>query len=184
MSSYQEKHYFIAFELDQSAKDWLHLIQQRLVPHLSYKQWVHSDDFHITLQFLGSVTEETLESVCLQLEKINPAPFTLEIGGIATFGKEDMPRVLWVGVEKSESILQVHQHVTTAISPYVKIDERAYTPHITLAKKWAAATPIADKHVLHEPTGSRKVSITKVVIYEINPEKKPKYHVWRQFEWR
>ncbi|UOQ47098.1 RNA 2',3'-cyclic phosphodiesterase [Gracilibacillus caseinilyticus] len=184
MSSYQDRHYFIALELDHSAKDWLYQIQQRLVPHVSYKQWVHPDDFHITLQFLGSVTEKTLLAIRTQLEKINVAPFMIEIGGLATFGKADMPRVLWVGVEKSDSILQLHQHVTTAISPYVKINERTYTPHITLAKKWATATPILNKQVLLEPTGSKKVTITKLVIYKINPEKKPKYHVWRQFEWR
>ncbi|SFM09469.1 2'-5' RNA ligase [Gracilibacillus orientalis] len=178
----KNKHYFIAVEIDTETKKWLYQLQQTLKNDFYYKNWVDKNDFHITLHFFGAIERSTLNHVANQLEQLDPKAFTAEIGGLSTFGSANKPRVLWIGVENKPALVQLHHEIQQIVGQYVPIDKRAFTPHITLAKKWASEQQLQHNTILNQPTGEKYLHVNKVVIYEIHPEKKQKYQIWRQFE--
>ncbi|WP_208585828.1 RNA 2',3'-cyclic phosphodiesterase [Gracilibacillus suaedae] len=176
------RHYFIAVEIDHEIKKWLFQNQQKLKDDFHYKNWVDQNDFHITLHFFGAIDRTKLNRVADQLQRLDNQAFTVEIGGLSTFGSANKPRVLWIEVEKHPDLVQLHHDIQQIVGKYVTIDKRPFTPHITLAKKWASEQQLQNKAILNQPTGEKHLHINKVVIYEIHPEKKQKYQIWQQIE--
>ncbi|QKY69743.1 RNA 2',3'-cyclic phosphodiesterase [Lentibacillus sp. CBA3610] len=134
-------HYFIAVPLPGFLKEQFAGWQRELEAELPYKQWVHPDDFHITLKFLGAVDEHHLNTLMKSMQQIERfSAFSLLTGTLGTFGNPKRPRVLWAGVEQKPDLLRLQSRVEDiAVQTGFQQENRAYTPHITLAKKWGGA---------------------------------------------
>ncbi|SHF80592.1 RNA 2',3'-cyclic phosphodiesterase [Ornithinibacillus halophilus] len=177
-------HYFIAIPLPRTLKETLVNWQKHFKDQLTYKQWPHMEDLHITLKFLGAVEPDQLSELIAQLKKIERLPkFELTVGNIGTFGKQSMPRVLWVGVEKNESLLKLQKKVEEcATNIGFSKENRLYKPHITLAKKWNSE-PIddIDRLLCSFKKEQLEITVDEIVIYQIFPSRSPKYEVIRSY---
>jgi RNA 2',3'-cyclic 3'-phosphodiesterase len=61
--------------------------------------------------------------------------FELELAGVGQFGAGGKTRALWVGVERSEKLLQLHDKVEHAVlRAGLEPEPRKYAPHVTLAR--------------------------------------------------
>src|SRR5262245_48000710 len=113
-------------------------------------RWVHPDGFHLTLVFLGEVSDAQFPAIGDALMPVSHhhTPFTLAIQGGGSFGAPGHPSVLWAGVRGDTSALQALQaEVAAALEPLgFPREKRMYTPHLTLAR---AKDPKGDK-ALHE----------------------------------
>src|SRR5699024_9755204 len=90
----ENPHYFIAIPIPFKMQTKLRLWQDFVKERLRYKHWVHPEDFHITLKFLGPVSSG-IRSVINELTILERLPaFTLTIGNIGFFGQRSRPRVL------------------------------------------------------------------------------------------
>ncbi|GAB2554228.1 RNA 2',3'-cyclic phosphodiesterase [Gracilibacillus alcaliphilus] len=177
------KHYFIAIALDKATKAWLYEIQKQLIPWFSYKHWVEKDDFHITLHFFGAIEQETLTTIADRLEKMQQQPFVLKIGGLSYFGLQERPRVLWMQMESNEALQTLHEIVQTIIGRHIPIQQKHFIPHITIAKKWADPAIRCSSNVWNIAMETKQVTIDTITIYEIHPDKRPRYQVWKSFTW-
>ncbi|MDX8047469.1 RNA 2',3'-cyclic phosphodiesterase [Gracilibacillus sp. S3-1-1] len=178
----KQKHYFIAIELDAKTKKWLYDNQQAIKHHFHFKNWVEEEDFHITLHFFGAVESSLLHTIGEELKQLTNQSFPLKLVGLSTFGLANKPRVLWVGVEKTPLLIQLHADIIQIVERYVPIDKRPFRPHITLGKKWSSDHPLTDLDILHYPTGEHLTNVNSIVIYEIHPDKQQKYQVWRHYQ--
>ncbi|SFD61954.1 2'-5' RNA ligase [Lentibacillus persicus] len=171
-------HYFIAVPLPSSLKEKLAGWQRALKPELPFKQWVHPEDLHITLKFLGAVSEEQLNMLIRLMAQIrNFNSFSLMTGGLGTFGNPENPRVLWTGVERKPELMDLQQYVEgIAFESGFKQEKRPYSPHITLAKKSAGKTDRIPE-VKSRYTGHQPIAVNQVVLFRIHPGKKPKYGI-------
>lgn len=173
-------HYFIAVSLKHDIKEKLSIWQKDLRKHLSYKQWPHMEDLHVTLKFLGPVSTEQLEKLSERLYELESIPsFELEIHGLHHFGNPKQPRVLFADVLKSKPMEQLQKKTETiAESCGFQKEKRVFKPHITLAKRWNG-TPLKNDEItsLKEQYTNKKMYMQadEVVLYEIFPSKLPKY---------
>lgn len=172
-------HYFIAIPLKREIKDELARWQNDLNQHLPYQQWTYKEDFHLTLKFLGSVPNGSLEKLKSELHLLESSPsFQLYISGLAHFGSPKHPRVLFADVVQSKALSQLEQNVEKcAQSVRIPREKRAFHPHITLGKKWDG---LPKKSVLQSFVQQYKqenfhMLVDEVVLYKIYPEKQPKY---------
>lgn len=98
-------------------------------------RWVVPESLHLTLRFLGSVSDETLAAVKSGLAGIRFHPFSIELGEVGTFGGR-APRVVWLAVREGRGALQVMASSVeeacraAGLSPQT----RALNPHLTLAR--------------------------------------------------
>lgn len=89
-----ELHYFVAITLPNHIKEVLSNYREEMREELPFRSWVHKEDYHITLSFLGSATEEQLEGIkngLQTLTEMKELSFTLQ--GFSTFGMKDRPRI-------------------------------------------------------------------------------------------
>ena len=104
--------------------------------------WVPPDRLHLTIRFIGEVDDRQAASVGVALEPpLTIAPFDLTLAGVGAFPKRGSPRVLWIGVARGGDALIAAEHEVTArlASLGIPREERAYSPHLTLARVREAA---------------------------------------------
>lgn len=137
---------FVGIEFSTELKNEIHEVQEKLKPFAQNGRWKHTDNFHLTLCFLGEIDEQQVSEINGILADIAPKhqPFTLGIEKLGTFGQGTfnpdiglMPiRVLWLGIEGGEKALRALQSdieeklETLGFPP----DPRGYNPHVTLAQ--------------------------------------------------
>ncbi len=171
-------HYFIAIHLPEMLQNYFSKLQQELKRELPYKQWPHKRDLHITLKFLGPVADNEVSLLQHQLQNMEQsAPFTLETGGLGTFGNPKKPRVLWAGVEKTEQLKQLQEKVEEhCLDAGYEKEKRDYRPHITLAKKWNGKEIENINEVIRgKKLEMQKWHVKNIVLFRIHPQKNPKY---------
>lgn len=179
-----DPHYFIAIPLQASLKEYFAKWQDSLKNVLSYKQWPHYEDLHITLKFLGTVDDNKLQCLKEELKIIERTQvFSLDVGELGTFGNPENPRVIWAGVDKAESLDYLQQKVEShAAKLGFPKEKRAYHPHITLAKKWVGGSSnISLQEIKEKFSTVQSMVVEEVVLYQIHPDRSVKYEVIANF---
>ncbi|KPH71581.1 MULTISPECIES: RNA 2',3'-cyclic phosphodiesterase [Bacillaceae] len=186
----QSPHYFIAIQLSKELQNTFALWQNKLQGVLPYKQWYNKKDLHITLKFLGAVNDEKLEELTTHLKRVEELPaFSLEVGTLGTFGNPKSPRVLWAGVERVEPLIKVQQIVEQgAFEVGFPKENRNYSPHITLAKKWNGKIGFSYGDVLEklkkEFTSKATMHVSEITLFQIHPNRKQKYEPIKKYKLR
>lgn len=102
-------------------------------------RWVKEDQLHITLSFLGEISEGQIDQVLgatREAAAVNPAAFRLDARGLGAFPSERRARVVWVGVSGQVAELQAVQlslETQLAARGFPR-EERPFAPHITIAR--------------------------------------------------
>ncbi len=122
---------FFALLPDDQVRVQIYQLQTALA--LSEGRLVHKTDLHITLQYLGQVADDQIDCVKLAASRVETGSFVLEIDNLHNRRR----KLLWAGVTiiPDELGLLVHrlgeQLAVCGFAP----EERAYLPHITLARR-------------------------------------------------
>ena len=97
-------------------------------------RWVDPGNFHLTLRFIGEVTEDVAADIDEALACIRARHFSLQLAGTGIFGGE-RPRSLWVGVERDPDLVALHGKIELAlIRMGLEPEPRKFRPHVTLAR--------------------------------------------------
>ncbi|MBI4999191.1 RNA 2',3'-cyclic phosphodiesterase [Candidatus Gottesmanbacteria bacterium] len=94
------------------------------------------ENFHLTLKFLGWCEEEKTEEISGAIKKafLGIAPFWFRPTKIGYFLKESL--ILWVGAETQGPLPKlVNQLENELVKTGFAKEKRAFSPHITLARK-------------------------------------------------
>ena len=101
-------------------------------------RWVRSEGIHLTLKFLGEISNNSLGEIRQALEReIGRHPsFTLRVGGFGCFPNRRRPRVLWIGVtEDNGTLMQVQTAIEEKLVPLgFEKEGRPFHPHLTLGR--------------------------------------------------
>ena len=97
-------------------------------------RWIAPENFHVTLRFLGDVTQMQADDYMAQLDQLSFEPFDLTIKSVGHFGTK-RAHALWAGFEPSEALVQLHRaHEKCAVLVGLEPEPRKFTPHVTLAR--------------------------------------------------
>jgi RNA 2',3'-cyclic 3'-phosphodiesterase len=174
-------HYFLAVSLPDSIKGELNQLIPFFQKNFLFNKWVHFEDYHITLAFLGFVTEPQLknvkELVANQIE--DELAFSLALTRIGTFGMKHSPRIFWVGLNESRPLDILRDKVYLACSQAgFQLEKRPFHPHITVARQWASDTAfnldLLDTGNVFQ-VHPLSFQATEVVLYKTNLLQTPKY---------
>lgn len=96
--------------------------------------------WHITLQFLGNVTQEQFECLLPRLAQVSVPSLPIQIRGLDLIG----PSIVAARVEPSSALHNLFDQVAGATREYgFRIEDRPWRPHITLARAKARANRAA-----------------------------------------
>lgn len=121
-------------KLSQSEGKWLELPCR----------WTKKENLHITLVFLGYISDEELVEFCKIAKEValKQEPFLINLNKIMYGPPNKPPRMVWAEGEKSEELGKLQRELENSISGLsreLKEEKgRGYAPHITLGrlKQW------------------------------------------------
>lgn len=126
---------------------------------ISGARWQSDDQLHLTLRFIGEVDRHQAGDVHAALGSIRHAPFDLSLNGIGSFDRRGILDTVWVGVTPQEQVKALHRKVDAALARVgLPPDERAFLPHITIARLNRNAGPIGN--LLEEAGGLSSPAFT------------------------
>jgi 2'-5' RNA ligase len=98
-------------------------------------------NFHLTLAFLGDIGEAQLECLAGRAGGVDARAISLTLD---TLGYWNKPQILWLGPASCPQALLdlASQLKKSATSGGLKIDKRAYRPHLSLARR-VSPEPVA-----------------------------------------
>lgn len=105
---------FTALDLPREIKDYLHSIQQDL-HSIGNFSFVQPHNMHITLRFLGDMSDGQYEKVDRALDRVGMEPFTLALSHTGYFHKNQIPKVFWAGFEDDKPVRDLQQRIEGAI---------------------------------------------------------------------
>jgi len=146
---------------------------QKQTPHHALK-WVETDNCHLTLKFIGSISENQVIQVKNTLTEVlsNHRAFKFTIEGLGVFPHKEEPRVVWLGITDKEALISLHQKLDHALqAKNIPPDQRAYNPHLTIARirknvDRETARQIGDILSQYKVDTIGKINVTKVVLYQ------------------
>jgi RNA 2',3'-cyclic 3'-phosphodiesterase len=91
-------------------------------------------NLHFTLQFLGEVSEQTIDKIIQSLNTVEFSKFDISLKGIGAFPKLKSPKIIWIGTdEKSGKMMtELSKKVEKALEPLGFSSEKPFKPHITV----------------------------------------------------
>jgi len=136
---------FCAIDIGSSAQDRVAAEQARLADRLpgSSLRWVKRDHLHLTLVFLGEISEECAGPVIDAVrDPIPQSPFSLTFGGLGVFPPRGAPRALWIAVKSgAPQVVAVQAIVAARLRALgVELERRPFSPHLTVAR-WRDGRP-------------------------------------------
>jgi len=126
---------FVAIELLGTAIKALQDAQEALLRVAAHARPTQAQHMHLTLAFLGEVAPTRLASIKAALDGVNFAPFSLALEKTGIFRRSGGD-VVWAGLEKNAALAALQADVSRALRGIgVTLEERAFSPHITLARE-------------------------------------------------
>ncbi|MBN1196426.1 MAG: RNA 2',3'-cyclic phosphodiesterase [Candidatus Aminicenantes bacterium] len=116
-------------------------------------KWVPSRNRHLTLRFLGEITDKVLNALCGRLDAFPPrlAPFSIQIDRLGAFSGRSGLRVVWAGIQICPPLEKLRHWLEKQLSNAgLAAEDRPFHAHITLARirNPLAATTLQQK--LHQ----------------------------------
>lgn len=175
---------FIAIEIPENVQKQITELQKNINFTPDQAKHTFSKEPHITLKFLGEISEVNLPKIQESLKKISFQKFKAEINQNASFANEDYLRVAWFTLEPQQ-LTQLHQKIEQQLKSVrtKKNKSEIFIPHITIARfKY-----VKDRKLIIEQikklkiTAEWKVSSFKLIKSTLTP-KGPVYEILEEYK--
>ncbi len=122
---------FIAVDLPEDVKQAL-LKAQAFLPEAKLKP-VGKEQMHLTLKFLGEVSEQKANLVIDCLQKVSFKPFKTALDKVGIFPSESYIRVVWAGLSPEKEVNELQKRIDEALEEEFTKDKK-FKAHLTLAR--------------------------------------------------
>jgi 2'-5' RNA ligase len=115
------------------------LASQFVVDGGELAKWTKPNNLHITLEFMGYLTDEETADACIALKDVaeKHESFEVNINQVVYGPKDKMPpRMIWAIGEKSKELSNLREDLEKSLLEKVRFtpEGKASAPHITLAR--------------------------------------------------
>jgi len=126
---------FIGIDLDDAIRLKIARFLEGVSGFAPEARWVRPESLHITLKFIGEQKPEQVAAIGQRLRKIQSEPIEIGLSGHGFFPTAKAPRVFWIGIQAGPALANLAWQIDTAVNELgVPREERAFSPHLTLAR--------------------------------------------------
>ena len=138
---------FIALDIDEVIRARIGKFVDGVSNFAPDARWVKLESLHVTLKFIGEKPEEFLNNLKQSLSLVQSPQFTVNFQGVGCFPTPKSARVFWIGIHAGPELQQLAAAIDDTTSGIgIPKEERAFSPHLTLARKsGASAAPHRQK---------------------------------------
>jgi RNA 2',3'-cyclic 3'-phosphodiesterase len=153
---------FIAIEISDEIRRRLESFLTDMRSVAPQIKWVRMPNLHVTLKFLGNTDPVKIAQVTGVLQSIHSSqPVTLDFRGLGFFPNEKRPRVFWAGMTSSANLSGLAADIDRAMHQCgFPLEDRPFTPHLTLARFDPPALPPKLSATLKQHTSDNFGSLT------------------------
>lgn len=177
-----QQHYFIGINIPPTFKETVEMFKMKYQLETAYKVIPHLADLHVTLLYLGAVSDNLLPLLKAELSEIasRHQTFSMHVDGLSYFGAATGPRVVYLSVVESEHLSALHREVEHIITKQLErpISER-FTPHVTIAKKRKTTDEL---YIQKEKIQPIDVPVQSFSLFAVYPNRSSKYEAIETFE--
>ena len=127
---------FIAVDTGERVPAMIDGISEKL-RRMGFKaSWVPGANAHVTLAFLDNIELDKLALLASMLSRrLRGFPsFTLETGRIGYFKHKDLPKVIWVAIERNQNLVNLQRETRVVLEALsLPVDEN-FRPHLTVGR--------------------------------------------------
>ena len=106
-------------------------------------RWQDDDQLHLTLSFIGEVDRPQADDIAAALAAVDGPRPTITLQGAGSFDRNGHVHSLWAGIAPDAGLKQLHDRVNHALlAAGARPEQRAFKPHITLARLGREAGPV------------------------------------------
>jgi 2'-5' RNA ligase len=103
-------------------------------------RWIDVENYHLTLSFIGDIDDAAARDAAEALDGVRRPAFSLEIDGLDAFGGA-RPKTVYARVVPSPALMELQAAQERLLRRLgLKLENRQYTPHVTLARLRGEAT--------------------------------------------
>jgi len=125
---------FVGIEVPEEVRSKLLKVQRELRAATTAAKWAPLESAHLTLKFLGEISEQRLEDVNQAMTGLTWKPFVVSVRGIGFFPGARSPRVFWAGMH-APTLEALSGRIDTRMEQLgFEKEKRKYRAHITLAR--------------------------------------------------
>jgi 2'-5' RNA ligase len=181
---------FLAVGLGTEQRAGIERNKELLQQTLPFQKWVHPDDLHVTLKFLGDTDADTASKIRAAMKELagGYSPLTLALQGLGVFGKPSAPSILWLGLGgEMPALANLQAQVEDAVKPLgFTPEDRPYRPHITIARRYNGTAPFSPGLLTEAGEAMESIpqqwTVDRFVLYKSHLSRKPMYEPIDTFE--
>jgi 2'-5' RNA ligase len=131
---------FIAVPIPEQIQVRLSEMVSDLKKSYSTIRWIPHGNLHLTLKFLGEVSEQAVPKIqeCMLkvVKETHLLPFEIYLAGVGAFPNPIRPRVIWVGIMRGEEELaKLANGLENELESLGFLrEERSFKPHLTIGR--------------------------------------------------
>lgn len=128
---------FIAVELPETVKSSLRDVLGILRKSDAAVRWTPPENIHLTIKFLGQTDESLIAPMKESLSKklLTYKPFYITISDVGCFPNERRPKIVWIGIERSESLSNLQKEIDADLVKFgFSLEKREFSPHLTIGR--------------------------------------------------
>lgn len=169
---------FIAVDLPASVRAELEKFEKDLKKAGAQVSWVKPDRIHLTLKFLGNVSEDLIDGIKQALEEVAASTNRLRLqpSSCGAFPTLKRMRVVWVGLQGDDEPLRaLVKQVESALEPLgFTPEDRPFKAHLTLGRVKGSRNlrSLQDALLAGRDFQAEAFDVTELVLYksELRPE--------------
>ncbi len=147
---------------------------------------VHRDNLHLTLKFLGDISDASYKRIVELLEpSISQFPaFQADFKGTGFFPTISELRVVWIGMDAPE-IVYIQRDIDETLTSIGFREDRKFVPHLTVSRIKSSLNKksllnVLDRYKEHE-FGTQKIEKIKLKKSTLTPQG-PIYETLKEFD--
>lgn len=165
------KRTFIAIDIPLNSTVKKHISNLRDEFRNERIKWVEPHQYHITLQFLGSIDDSYLNPINLSLDRITRSysQFSLSLKEFGVFKDFRNPRILWIGFKPCEELSKLKYAIEDEMVKFnFEKSGNLFSPHLTIGR----IKYLRDKQKLKELIEEyrekifQKIEVKEIIFYE------------------
>lgn len=128
---------FFAIEVEEEIKNYLAHYQEMVQKNSVKGNFTVSDNFHLTLKFIGEVEEKNIEVLKEALDSLGQQhrSFHLTSKDIGSFPRGSK-QIIWAGLEREPRLQKLYNDLEDRLTLLgYERESRPYRPHITLGRE-------------------------------------------------
>ncbi|WP_342304211.1 RNA 2',3'-cyclic phosphodiesterase [Methanolobus sp. ZRKC5] len=122
---------FVAVDFPEELRNKIADIQSKF-DDFKFK-FVDSHIVHITMKFLGDISEDKIAEISNALDLVKCEPFEAQVRGVGVFPKPNFAKVIWLGCNGDFD--KLHELVNSSLSSFeFEHNPHLFSAHATLAR--------------------------------------------------